>query len=587
MLKRWPIRYKLYLGGATLWLTLALLAFSGLRGPYAYKHLAWTISKRSAEIPRAAALTKSVADLRALGRSTPADEVGVPLQFHWEDPVARDAQFRTRLADVRVALQLYREQLERNGSASRLSLDDDHEEWRTVSDIERSLDRLDRMQRSQNLFSNDLAHSTIDRELDDLFQLASSLPNHLHGKMQSLVNEVRWQYRAWIYLTWISGFAGATLLVALIGFFYFSIFRPLRELVEESRKISGGNLRHRIRVNTADEVAELANAMNDMTDAFQKIRDNLDEQVKQRTREVVRSEQLASVGFLAAGVAHEINNPLASIAWSAEALESRVRELLESSEETQDDSEVSDNEESSEGAAPSTLPFPTLAADDHQRRADIEVVHRYLRRIQEEAFRCKGITEKLLDFSRLGDVERHPTNLADLVRGVIEMVQSIGTYREKQVEFTAMESVTADVNAAEVKQVVLNLLTNALDSLDPGGKVCVHLRRRGDEAELEVVDNGCGMTPEVLQHLFEPFFTRRRDGQGTGLGMSITYRIVQDHGGTIEAESEGPGHGSRLRVILPLAESEKRAVANGTAGVANRTASPLRSGESEISRRAA
>jgi signal transduction histidine kinase len=108
-----------------------------------------------------------------------------------------------------------------------------------------------------------------------------------------------------------------------------------------------------------------------------------------------------------------------------------------------------------------------------------------------------------------------------------------------------------------MKQVVLNLVTNALDSLDPEGTVDLNLRHDDKRAELTVTDNGCGMTPEVLDQLFEPFFTRRRDGQGTGLGLSITYRIVEDHGGTITAHSDGPGRGSQLRVTLPLHDRER------------------------------
>ena len=110
------------------------------------------------------------------------------------------------------------------------------------------------------------------------------------------------------------------------------------------------------------------------------------------------------------------------------------------------------------------------------------------------------------------------------------------------------------VNSQEMKQVVLNLVTNALDSLDAGGIVWIDVSRQGRQAVLTVRDNGCGMTPEVLEHLFEPFFTRRRDGLGTGLGLSITYRIVTDHGGQITAESPGGGQGSVLKVTLPIAE---------------------------------
>ena len=104
---------------------------------------------------------------------------------------------------------------------------------------------------------------------------------------------------------------------------------------------------------------------------------------------------------------------------------------------------------------------------------------------------------------------------------------------------------------------VLNLLTNALDSVDDGGLVEVEVRACDGWAEVDVSDSGCGMTPEVMERVFEPFFTRRREGQGTGLGLSISYRIIADHGGTIEAQSAGPGRGARFRVRLPLAQCPK------------------------------
>ena len=108
-----------------------------------------------------------------------------------------------------------------------------------------------------------------------------------------------------------------------------------------------------------------------------------------------------------------------------------------------------------------------------------------------------------------------------------------------------------------MKQVVLNLITNSLDSLDPGGTVWVELRRIGNQAELLVRDNGCGMSAEVLKHLFEPFYTRRRDGKGTGLGLSITFRIIAEHGGTIEPTSGGPKKGSQMRVVLPVVSTDQ------------------------------
>jgi two-component system, NtrC family, sensor kinase len=185
--------------------------------------------------------------------------------------------------------------------------------------------------------------------------------------------------------------------------------------------------------------------------------------------------------------------------------------------------------------------------------------------IQKEAFRCKQITEKLLDFSRSGDPERHHTDLRALVEGVIDMVGHLGRNGNKQVELHGGEPVIAEICPQEMKQVVLNLVTNALDSLEPGGRVTVSVAARGENAEIVVADNGCGMTDDVIKHLFEPFFTRRRNGQGTGLGLSITYRIVEEHHGQIVATSAGIGHGSRFTLTLPLRQPANQRMRNHAA----------------------
>jgi signal transduction histidine kinase len=257
-----------------------------------------------------------------------------------------------------------------------------------------------------------------------------------------------------------------------------------------------------------------------MTARFQEIRDDLDCQVRERTKQVVRSEQMASVGFLAAGVAHEINNPLASIVMCSESLEGRLTQLL--------------------------------ADLGEAHAAERDVARSYLDMIQKEAFRCKQITEKLLDFSRKGDPERHNTDLRELVSGVIEMVCHLGKHKQKNVRLEDGPPVIAEISPQEIKQVMLNLITNAMDSLDAGGDVVVRVAAVGADGQIIVEDNGCGMTEEVIRHLFEPFFTRRRNGQGTGLGLSITYRIVEEHHGQIAAESGGPGQGSKFTVTLPL-----------------------------------
>ena len=132
-----------------------------------------------------------------------------------------------------------------------------------------------------------------------------------------------------IVLAWTTTVLTSVLLIAAVQLFRKWIARPLATLVRGSREVAAGKFDHRIHLDSDDEMRELAESMNDMTARFQEIRDDLDRQVRERTKQVVRSEQLASVGFLAAGVAHEINNPLASIAMCSESLEGRLAELLE------------------------------------------------------------------------------------------------------------------------------------------------------------------------------------------------------------------------------------------------------------------
>src|SRR5208282_992863 len=155
------------------------------------------------------------------------------------------------------------------------------------------------------------------------------LPTHLHSTMRGFAAEVRGQYHALLIGLWITSALAALVFAVFIRLFYRWIFLPLEILIRGSRKVAGGDFNYYVQLQTHDEMSELAEAMNDMTLRFRTIRDDLDRQVQQRTKQVVRNEQLASVGFLAAGVAHEINNPLASIAICAESLEGRMRELLD------------------------------------------------------------------------------------------------------------------------------------------------------------------------------------------------------------------------------------------------------------------
>ena len=179
--------------------------------------------------------------------------------------------------------------------------------------------------------------------------------------------------------------------------------------------------------------------------------------------------------------------------------------------------------------------------------------------IQSEAFRCKGITEKLLDFSRIGPPKRQLTDLRELVQGVIEMIGHLGRYQGKKIELCDGPAVSAPVNGQELKQVVLNLLTNALDSLGDDGRVEIRLESRDRMAELSVADNGCGMDARGhgthLRALFHP--PPGRPGNGTGAFDLLSHRIRprrNDRG-----PQPGAGPGSDIPGALAVSTAAKAA----------------------------
>jgi two-component system, NtrC family, sensor kinase len=526
VLPKWPIRVKLLAGFGLLLGIVAILSSDGLYTTYTYRTLVKSLSWRVTELPVAAELSNHVADLRVTlselrglrARDYPSARADfLPIRMR----VTRE-QFRVQLDAVDDTLAEYELQLDHKVRS--VSMADNQPEWETARKIKTTLEEIRATNRDRDWMLDEMKVDQLEGNLDRLQALACELPSHLHSKLAGFAAEVRGQYRLLIIGIWVTSVSAALLFALFVRLFFRWIIRPLQTLIHGSREVATGNFSFRTHLDTHDEMAELAKAMNDMTTRFQDIRDDLDRQVQERTKQVVRNEQLASVGFLAAGVAHEINNPLASIALCAESLESRIRELLQTASRPAESDETG-------------------------------VIMHYLGMIQSEAFRCKGITEKLLDFSRMGPAQRQETELRELVEGVIDMIGHVGKYHQRHVELAPGGPVRASVNVQEIKQVVLNLLTNALESIEEQGAVRVELTARDRMAVLTVSDDGCGMETTVLERVFEPFFTRRKAGQGTGLGLSISHRIVADHDGTIEARSDGPGRGATFRVQLPLSLS--------------------------------
>jgi two-component system, NtrC family, sensor kinase len=237
---------------------------------------------------------------------------------------------------------------------------------------------------------------------------------------------------------------------------------------------------------------------------------------REQEERMLLASRLADIGQLAAGVAHEINTPLASIALRAES-------LLKAAED------------------------PRLQAMDSFKNFP-----RYLKTIDEEIFRCKRIIGGLLDFSRVRPPEVRETDLNLLAEKAAELVGH--QMKLKQVVVAVdldpdLPRVQAD--DGQIRQALIALLMNALDATPGGGRVEVGTSRGpGDAVTLSVSDNGSGIAPEALDKIFSPFFTTKPVGQGTGLGLAICHGIVTSHGGDIRVESE-VGHGTRVSMILP------------------------------------
>jgi two-component system NtrC family sensor kinase len=302
------------------------------------------------------------------------------------------------------------------------------------------------------------------------------------------------------------------------------ILRPVAELIAGTRRVAEGDLHTPFPATAPHELGDLARAFNDM------IRRLGDAQ-----RQLVQADKLASIGRLAAGVAHEINNPLTGVLTYASLLQVRCAEQ------------------------------PEVAAD-------LDVIVR-------ETKRCREIVRGLLDFARPSPPQHGPTDLNEVVRRAVAVVMNQLALSRVRLDFQlapALRPVPADAN--QIEQVVVNLVMNAADALGAqGGTIRITTAEasvppRGEAAdaggprpfaELVVEDSGAGIAASDLDHLFEPFFTTKGN-RGLGLGLAVTWGIVEAHGGTIDVQSE-PGHGARFTVRLPLAAP---AMATGSASSA-------------------
>jgi len=314
-------------------------------------------------------------------------------------------------------------------------------------------------------------------------------------------------------------FALDFLLLLVFGSFLLSraIVTPIRRLLSVTRRIAAGDLEWSVHVHGSTEVAELSDAFNSMVDALREKRCEVEEKVASLNRanqeiletrsEAIRSEKMASVGLLGAGMAHEIGTPLAAIMGYTGIL----------AEELAGDPEKSD----------------------------------YLRRIAGESNRIDRIVRGLLDYARPKGAFQQRVELLALLEKTLELLGAQGVLKQLEVSVEVEEGLPElHADPHQLEQLLINLIMNARDAMPRGGELRLKGSRAGEDLLLEVIDNGAGMRPEQLPLVFDPFFTTKEPGKGTGLGLAIAARIADSCGGRLTVQSE-LGKGSRFILRIP------------------------------------
>lgn len=329
-------------------------------------------------------------------------------------------------------------------------------------------------------------------------------------------------------LTFIGVAIGVIIIIILVAILMAKkISAPLKKLEEAAKKIESGDYKASFSIKAPSEIENLSISLNQMAKELENEKRELEnwtetletkveertDQLKRINEQLFRSEKLASLGKLAAGVAHEINNPLTGVLTNSSL-------LLEDLEE------------------------------GDPRRDDVQV-------IVNETIRCREIVKRLLDFARQTKPQKKLTNINSLIENIILLVRNQASFRNITIEKSLDENIPlimADLD--QIQQVFINLILNASEAMAKGGTLFITSRfsKNGDFIEVEFKDTGCGISAKDRAKIFDPFYTTKE--HGTGLGLSISYGIIERHGGNITVEST-EGAGTTFIIHLPVNAEEE------------------------------
>ncbi|HEY3762155.1 MAG TPA: ATP-binding protein [Verrucomicrobiae bacterium] len=319
---------------------------------------------------------------------------------------------------------------------------------------------------------------------------------------------------------------------AVVWFLITKVTQPLSELRDSAEAVGRGDFSRQVPIRSDDEVGELAGAFNRMTKNVRESRAQLEQTVstlKNTQEQLIQSEKLSAVGEFVAGVAHELNNPLAAVMGFSEML----------------------------------------------READVDAKYRrHLDLIFKAAQRCQKIVQSLLSFARHQKPERKPVSANELVEAVLEIVAY--PLRTSNVEVITgfqpnMPAILADSH--QIQQVLLNIINNARQAMEGhqrDGQIKINTAVSEAIVRITIQDNGPGIPDENLRRIFDPFFTTKEVGKGTGLGLSLCYGIIKEHGGNISATSR-PGEGATFVIELPIAQGAPLPVEDSKSSPAAKT----------------